>query len=126
MDTHVQVGRIRTAVSRLVPRRAEALIRCRDLTIADVVLESTGRPGYFAFGNCDFDTDYLFFGRTHPHRATDRRDGPTPWIEPGGASRIVLDHRARKPCNQPSGHVADSSPKDARLINFVKRHAFFD
>jgi len=54
-DTHDKIARTSRAVSLLLKEGAEALIHCGDLTIPDVVYECAGVPGYFVFGNNDFD-----------------------------------------------------------------------
>ena len=58
-DTHDQVARTARAVGLLIAEGAEALIHCGDYTGPDVVLECGGLPGYFVFGNNDFDQDAL-------------------------------------------------------------------
>ena len=131
-DTHDQVERTARAVSALVGAGAEALVHCGDITRPPVVLECSGLPAYFVFGNNDYDhdalgrairgvggvslgrgglieldgkrvgvthgdssrevrrlvgldPDYLLFG--HSHSATDDRQGPTRWINPGALHR---------------------------------------
>ena len=54
-DTHDQVKRTSLAVAMLVQAGAEALVHCGDITGASVILECGGLPGYFVFGNNDFD-----------------------------------------------------------------------
>ncbi|WP_165226481.1 metallophosphoesterase family protein [Aquisphaera insulae] len=54
-DTHDQVERTRDAVRELKELGVMALIHCGDLTTADVVDACAGVPGYFVFGNCDYD-----------------------------------------------------------------------
>ncbi len=58
-DTHDQVERTSRAVSALIHAGAEVLIHCGDLTSPAVVLECGGLPGYYVFGNNDFDHDEL-------------------------------------------------------------------
>jgi uncharacterized protein len=58
-DTHDQVKRTKLAVDTLQAAGAEALFHCGDITIADVVYECCNIPGYFVFGNCDFDREGL-------------------------------------------------------------------
>lgn len=67
-DTHDQVERTSRAVAALVGAGAEALVHCGDLTLPAVVLECGGLPGYFVFGNNDFDEEGL-------RRAMDRVGG---------------------------------------------------
>ena len=58
-DTHDQVERTSLAVATLIRAGAEALIHCGDITSPAVVLECGGLPGYYVFGNNDFDLDEL-------------------------------------------------------------------
>jgi putative phosphoesterase len=58
-DTHDQVERTSLAVSTLIRAGAEALVHCGDITCPAVVLECGGLPGYYVFGNNDFDHDEL-------------------------------------------------------------------
>ncbi len=58
-DTHDQLARSRSAVSLVMTQGAEALIHCGDLTGPDVVYECAGLPGYYVFGNNDFDQEPL-------------------------------------------------------------------
>lgn len=78
-DTHDQVARTATAVKLLVAEGAEALIHCGDITIPDVVYECARLPGYYVFGNNDFDQDDL-------RRAMDDSDG----VCLGRSGEIVL------------------------------------
>ena len=54
-DTHDQVDRTARAVSLLAAEGAEALIHCGDLTGPAVVAACGLLPGYFVFGNNDFN-----------------------------------------------------------------------
>ena len=58
-DTHDEVGRASLAVATLIGAGAEALVHCGDITSPAVVLECGGLPGYYVFGNNDFDLDDL-------------------------------------------------------------------
>lgn len=58
-DTHDQVRRTKRAVAALKAAGAKALFHCGDITIAEVVFECCNIPGYFVFGNCDFDREGL-------------------------------------------------------------------
>jgi putative phosphoesterase len=58
-DTHDEVERTSLAVSALVRGGAEALIHCGDITGREVVLECGGLPGFYVFGNNDYDHDEL-------------------------------------------------------------------
>lgn len=54
-DTHDQVARTARAVSVLLAQGAQALVHCGDYTCPEVILECAGLPGYYVFGNNDFD-----------------------------------------------------------------------
>ncbi|QEH36086.1 phosphodiesterase [Aquisphaera giovannonii] len=54
-DTHDQVERARAAVRQFRDAGARAIIHCGDLTTPAVVEACEGIPGYFVFGNCDYD-----------------------------------------------------------------------
>lgn len=54
-DTHDHRKRTARAVARLRAEGAEALIHCGDLTTPEVVYECSPLPGYYVFGNNDFD-----------------------------------------------------------------------
>ena len=54
-DTHDQFNRTRASVRWVVDQGAEALIHCGDLTGPDVVYACADLPGYYVFGNNDFD-----------------------------------------------------------------------
>lgn len=58
-DTHDQAGRTSRAVALLLAQGAEALVHCGDYTTPDVVLECAGVPGYYVFGNNDFQQSAL-------------------------------------------------------------------
>ena len=58
-DTHDQVRRTKRAVAALKAAGAKALFHCGDITVAEVVFECFNIPGYFVFGNCDFDREGL-------------------------------------------------------------------
>lgn len=58
-DTHDQVGRTSRAVSLLLEHGAEALVHCGDYTCPEVILECAGIPGYYVFGNNDFERSAL-------------------------------------------------------------------
>jgi putative phosphoesterase len=58
-DTHDQVARTSKAVAILVKAGAEVLVHCGDITRPPVVLECSGLPCYYVFGNNDFDHDAL-------------------------------------------------------------------
>lgn len=58
-DTHDQVGRTSLAVSALIGAGAEVLVHCGDITRPAVVLECSGIPCYYVFGNNDYDHDAL-------------------------------------------------------------------
>lgn len=81
-DTHDQVERTSRAVAALVRAGAEALVHCGDVTGPAVVLECGGLPGYYVFGNNDFDREGL-------RRAIARVGGRC--LERGG--EIALDGR---------------------------------
>ena len=51
--------RTKRAVAALKAAGAKALFHCGDITIAEVVYECCDIPGYFVFGNCDFDREGL-------------------------------------------------------------------
>ena len=133
-DTHDHLRRTARAVALLAAEGAEALVHCGDLTGPEVVRACGALPGYYVFGNNDFDEDalrraiaevggvclgrggelalggrriavahgdsvptvrrlaaaapdYLLFG--HSHVASDDRDGPTRWINPGALHRAA-------------------------------------
>ncbi len=54
-DSHDQVARTSQAVLLLTAEGAEALIHCGDYTTPDVISACAGLPGYFVWGNNDFD-----------------------------------------------------------------------
>ena len=54
-DTHDHRKRTAAAVSLLIAEGAEALIHCGDLTGPEIVHECGRLPGYYVFGNNDFD-----------------------------------------------------------------------
>ena len=54
-DTHDQVARTSRAVARLIEAGAEQLIHCGDITEPPVILECSGLPTTYVFGNNDFD-----------------------------------------------------------------------
>ncbi len=54
-DTHDQVERTSEAVSALIRAGAELLIHCGDITNAAVVVECSGLPTTYVFGNNDYD-----------------------------------------------------------------------
>lgn len=54
-DTHDQVSRTARAVEALVSAGAEALFHCGDLTSPEIVHVCGQLPGYYVFGNNDFD-----------------------------------------------------------------------
>lgn len=58
-DTHDQIARTARAVRLLVGQGAQALIHCGDLTVPEVVYECSLLPGYYVFGNNDFDEESL-------------------------------------------------------------------
>lgn len=58
-DTHDQVARTGVAVRMLLAEGAQALLHCGDWTVPDVVYECSPLPGYYVFGNNDFDEDAL-------------------------------------------------------------------
>src|SRR5262249_28872748 len=58
-DTHDHLKRTARAVAKLVEEGAEALVHCGDLTGPDIVHECGVLPGYYVFGNNDFDEDAL-------------------------------------------------------------------
>ncbi len=57
-DTHDQVARTSKAVALLIEQGVQALIHCGDYTCPDVIYECTV-PGYYVFGNNDFDLNEL-------------------------------------------------------------------
>jgi len=58
-DTHDQVKRTSKAVTALIEAGAEVLVHCGDITRPAVVLECSGLPCYYVFGNNDYDHDSL-------------------------------------------------------------------
>jgi uncharacterized protein len=58
-DTHDQVERTSLAVSTLIEAGVEVLVHCGDITRPAVVLECSGLPCYYVFGNNDYDHDSL-------------------------------------------------------------------
>ena len=58
-DTHDRIARTTIAVKRLVDAGAQALVHCGDFTGPNIVEECGVLPGYFVFGNNDFDEDAL-------------------------------------------------------------------
>jgi len=58
-DTHDQAARTSRAVAALLGAGADVLVHCGDITEPAVVGECGGLPGYFVFGNNDFDEDAL-------------------------------------------------------------------
>ena len=58
-DTHDHRKRTAAAVSLLIAEGAEALIHCGDLTGPEIVHECGMLPGYYVFGNNDFDEEGL-------------------------------------------------------------------
>jgi uncharacterized protein len=57
--THDQLTRTRASAWRVVDQGAEVLIHCGDLTGPDVVYACADLPGYYVFGNNDFDEEDL-------------------------------------------------------------------
>ncbi len=58
-DTHDEVARTARAVASLIDAGAEALVHCGDITGPEVVAKCSGLPGYYVFGNNDFDEQEL-------------------------------------------------------------------
>jgi len=54
-DTHDQRLRTTTAVRLLIAEGAQALIHCGDFTSPDIVHACAGLPGFYVFGNNDWD-----------------------------------------------------------------------
>jgi putative phosphoesterase len=54
-DTHDQVARTARALSVLLAQGIEALVHCGDYACAEVIRECAGVPGYYVFGNNDFE-----------------------------------------------------------------------
>ncbi len=125
-DTHDKVSRTSAAVSLLIENGAEVLFHCGDLTTPDVVYECAGIPGYFVFGNNDFDV-------TNLRQAIETIDGTC--LEWGGEvvlaeKRIAMTHGdsmkeirrllGRHPDYLLSGHThvpADDYDGPTRCIN---------
>jgi putative phosphoesterase len=125
-DTHDRVRRTGLAVAALKSAGAEALFHCGDITTAEVIHECRGIPGYFVFGNCDFD-------RVALREAIAAIGGSC--LDRGGivnlaGRRIAITHgdsdlelyrlRAMKPDLLLSGHthrVSDTSQGSIRHIN---------
>src|SRR3954452_15898288 len=58
-DSHDKVARTARAVDLLVAEGAEVLVHCGDYTTPEVVDRCAALPGYYVFGNNDFDEDDL-------------------------------------------------------------------
>lgn len=58
-DTHDHKKRTAAAMSLLITEGAETLIHCGDLTGPEIVHECGRLPGYYVFGNNDFDDEGL-------------------------------------------------------------------
>ena len=58
-DSHDKVARTARAVALLVAEGAEVLVHCGDYTTPEVVDQCAALPGYYVFGNNDFDEDGL-------------------------------------------------------------------
>src|SRR3954470_23744352 len=58
-DSHDKVARTARAVALLVAEGAEVLVHCGDYTTPEVVDQCAALPGYYVFGNNDFDEDDL-------------------------------------------------------------------
>ncbi len=54
-DTNDEGERTALAVAMLIDAGAEVLVHCGDITLPDVVARCSGLPGYYVFGNNDFD-----------------------------------------------------------------------
>jgi putative phosphoesterase len=54
-DTHDRLKRTLRAVDILRAAGVQALIHCGDITSPEIVLACAGLPGYFVFGNNDYD-----------------------------------------------------------------------
>ena len=125
-DTHDRVARAARAVELLVAEGAEVLVHCGDLTGPEVVRTCGRLPGYFVFGNNDFDEDAIrraiavVGGECLGHAGEIELGGRRIAVTHGDSEARMRRLLARGPHYLLSGHThcpADLRVGGTRLIN---------